>query len=174
LREARRRSGRHCRWAQADAAALPFRSAVFDAAWIVECSEHVADLEGLFRECARIVRPGGVLALAAWLRSEETSAGALKEVEEGFLLTPLRTASECRSTLAVAGWEDVRWQDRTADVLRTWDICLEVTRQPMVQQLVRLQPEHVRRFVGAFGEIRRAYAEGQMQYGLFAARRGPP
>ena len=48
---------------QADGSALPFRSATFDAAIGLDVFEHIeADLAAM-TECARVLRPGGVIVL---------------------------------------------------------------------------------------------------------------
>ncbi|MFN0089429.1 MAG: class I SAM-dependent methyltransferase [Acidimicrobiales bacterium] len=54
---------------QADAAALPFADGAFDRIVAAEVIEHVVDDEGAAAELARVLRPGGSLALTApaWL-----------------------------------------------------------------------------------------------------------
>jgi len=42
---------------------LPFAAATFDGAWLGEVLEHVADVVGLLDEVARVLAPGGRLAL---------------------------------------------------------------------------------------------------------------
>jgi tocopherol O-methyltransferase len=171
LRDARRRGPAGACWIRADAAALPLRDASFDTAWIVECSEHLLDRPAFFRECFRVVRPGGRIALAAWLRAPGAPGALIEPVEKEFLIAPLLTPGACVAVLAEAGWHEPEWRDVTAAVTPTWDLCLEAVRHPMIATLLRLQPEPVRRFVAAFPDIRRAYAEDAMQYGFFTAAR---
>ncbi|MGW6456770.1 SAM-dependent methyltransferase [Streptomyces sp. NPDC055078] len=52
------------RFAYADAAALPFDDASFDAAWAVESLLHMPDKVQVLREIARVLRPGSRLVLA--------------------------------------------------------------------------------------------------------------
>ncbi|MBI4505946.1 MAG: class I SAM-dependent methyltransferase [Chloroflexi bacterium] len=49
---------------QADLTALPFPGGMFDAALAVSTVEHVADDGAALRELARVLRPGGALALS--------------------------------------------------------------------------------------------------------------
>ena len=62
LERARKKSGA-IEWVQADALALPFEDASFDAATVGFGVRNLADLEGGLRELARVLRPGGRLAV---------------------------------------------------------------------------------------------------------------
>ena len=62
LERARRKSGA-IQWVQGDALALPFGDGEFDAATVGFGVRNLADLEAGLRELARVVRPGGKLAV---------------------------------------------------------------------------------------------------------------
>jgi demethylmenaquinone methyltransferase/2-methoxy-6-polyprenyl-1,4-benzoquinol methylase len=62
LERARRKSGA-IEWVQGDALALPFADGEFDAATVGFGVRNLADLEGGLRELARVLRPGGKLAV---------------------------------------------------------------------------------------------------------------
>ena len=57
---------------RADAAALPFADGCFDAVVAGFLMPHVSDLPAVCAELARVVRPGGRLALATWDPEPET------------------------------------------------------------------------------------------------------
>jgi demethylmenaquinone methyltransferase/2-methoxy-6-polyprenyl-1,4-benzoquinol methylase len=62
LARARKKSGA-IEWVQGDALALPFEDGVFDAATVGFGVRNLADLEGGLRELARVLCPGGKLAV---------------------------------------------------------------------------------------------------------------
>jgi demethylmenaquinone methyltransferase / 2-methoxy-6-polyprenyl-1,4-benzoquinol methylase len=62
LERARRKSGA-IEWVQGDALALPFGDGEFDAATVGFGVRNLADLEGGLRELARVLKPGGKLAV---------------------------------------------------------------------------------------------------------------
>ena len=66
-------------FARADAAALPFADGAFDAVVAAFLMPHVSDLPAVVAELARVVRPGGRLALATWDPEPDTFTRALFE-----------------------------------------------------------------------------------------------
>ena len=62
LERARKKSGA-IEWVQGDALALPFGDGEFDATTVGFGIRNLADLEGGLRELARVLRPGGKLAV---------------------------------------------------------------------------------------------------------------
>ncbi len=54
-----------------------------DLIWIMESSEHFRDKKGFFKRCATMLKPGGILAVAAWLRRD----GPVREDENELVAT---------------------------------------------------------------------------------------
>jgi SAM-dependent methyltransferase len=77
-------------FARADAAALPYADGSFDAVVAAFLMPHVADLPAVVAELARVVRPGGRVALATWDPEPETFTRSLFEViaESGAVAPP--------------------------------------------------------------------------------------
>jgi SAM-dependent methyltransferase len=103
-----------------DATQLPFPAASFDAVWTQHSSMNVADKAALYREAARVLRPGGKLAL------HEIMAGAQSPVhfpvpwastpELSFISPP----AEVRALLRQAGFRELAWHDVTAEAREWW------------------------------------------------------
>jgi cyclopropane fatty-acyl-phospholipid synthase-like methyltransferase len=151
----------------------PVDSRSFDLVWCVECSEHLADRGRLAREAARVLRPGGVLCIAAWLRGTLDSAEArhLRErVERGMLIHPLEPAASYRRHAAAAGFAAVEVRPITPHVERTWAVAAGRAQHPTLMALAWLMGADTRAFVGSFAAMRQAYRVGAMEYGLLVAR----
>ncbi len=55
----------------ADALQPPFKDHSFDLIWSLEACEHFPDKAKFFRECYRMLRPGGILLMATWCHRPE-------------------------------------------------------------------------------------------------------
>jgi MPBQ/MSBQ methyltransferase len=62
--------GLNCRFAVMDALDLDCADACFDAVWSVEAGPHMPDKQRYADEMLRVLRPGGVLAVADWNRRD--------------------------------------------------------------------------------------------------------
>jgi tocopherol O-methyltransferase len=163
-----------------DANRLDLPAASFDVVWVIECSEHLADKARFIESCARVLRPGGRLALCAWLAAAPDGrpgeAELVEEVCRGMLCPSLARLEDYAGWMRASGLEVTAADDITHRVARTWDYCGALTGRPEIQALLLVADRRTREFVKAFGAIRRAYAEGAMRYGMFTARKAgqPP
>jgi tocopherol O-methyltransferase len=159
----------------ADAEAVELPVEAFDVVWNVECSEHFFDKPAFFRRAAAWLRPGGRVALCAWLAGDAPDAAhAVTEVCEGFLCPSLGTADDYRGWLTAAGLSVRTFDDLTARVARTWDVCARRVRASGVGLLARLAGARMRGFVDRFTTLGNAYRNGAMRYGLFVAEKPCP
>ncbi|MFY8148344.1 MAG: methyltransferase domain-containing protein [Prochlorococcaceae cyanobacterium] len=63
-------AGLSCRFAVMDALALDLEPGSFDAVWSVEAGPHMPDKQRYADELLRVLRPGGLLAVADWNRRD--------------------------------------------------------------------------------------------------------
>jgi MPBQ/MSBQ methyltransferase len=97
---------------------MPFEDEAFDVAWTQHAAMNIADKAGLYREIARVMKPGGRLALFDIMKGP---GGAVlfpvpwaRVPEISFLVPP----EQVRAWLEEAGLTVEHWQERTAEGLQ--------------------------------------------------------
>jgi tocopherol O-methyltransferase len=144
----------------------------FDVVWVIECTEHLRDKAAFVHSAKRLLHPSGTLAFCAWLVAADLTPQLRQlamQVCDGMLCPSLASTLEYQSWLSAAGFQDIRAEQITSRVQQTWDRCSQIAQRPEIQRLLRATDEKTRKFVAAFDAIRRAYVEGAMEYGMFAA-----
>jgi len=157
-----------------------FPDAGFDAVLSIESSEHMVDKPRFFSEVARTLKPGGRFANCVWLSSENPSPAAINHLLEPICregrLPSMGSESEYRAMMAKAGLEVTGFEDLTAQVWRTWWLCLTRAAKGIATdrayRAFLLDPRNSdRSFAVTLLRILWAYRSGAMRYGLFAARK---
>ena len=159
----------------ADAEQVAFDDSSFDVVWSVECTEHLFDKGAFFRKAARWLKPGGRLAICAWLAGnhplDEGATRQVYDVCEGFLCPSLGSRDDYAGWFAEAGLTLEHDYDWTERVTRTWELCDERVRRSGVRWLARIIDRNTLTFLDRFQTILKAYQTGAMKYGCFIARR---
>jgi tocopherol O-methyltransferase len=164
--------GHRTRFRRSDAETVQLAPESFDVVWNVECSEHLFDKPGYFQRAADWLRPGGRVALCAWLAGDGADAGAqVAAVCEGFLCPSLGTAADYQGWLGAAGLVPCAFEDLTTEVTPTWEICQRRLRRSGLLHLYWLFDRTTVQFAHSFGALLEAYRSGAMRYGLFVAQK---
>ncbi|MEO8038682.1 MAG: methyltransferase domain-containing protein [Betaproteobacteria bacterium] len=98
-----------------NALAMPFDSASFDVVVGQEAWCHVPDKSRLIGECARVVKPGGVIAFTDILRRASLTPPDKLRIESGMAFQDLETLDGYRDLLAAHGF-DLRHQEDLGDL----------------------------------------------------------
>lgn len=152
-----------------------FPDSAFDVVWSIECTEHLFDKPRFFSRAADWLRPGGRVAICAWLAGDELQSEAdrqqVYDVCEGFFCPSLGSQSDYVAWLRKAGLEVTAVHDWTAAVMRTWEVCRDRVRRTGVRRLARFIDRDTVMFLDRFETILNAYRTGAMRYGCFVAQK---
>ena len=165
-----------------DAEQVSFAAGEFDVVWSVECTEHLFDKPRFFQRAAQWLRPGGRMAICAWLAGEPDSArrtgpsmtAKYLTFAKDFFVRRVGTRDDYISWMQNAGLEKVCYHDWTDRVSQTWEICLERVRRTGMPWLARRIDRNMGCFLDRFETILDAYRSGAMQYGCFVFRAPEP
>jgi tocopherol O-methyltransferase len=158
----------------ADAESIELAAESFDVVWSIECTEHLFDKRQFFARAARWLRPGGTMAICAWLAGEELQEAQSRQVYdvcEGFFCPSLGSADDYTAWMTGAGLTVSHVQDWTDHVARTWEICRDRVARTRVRGLARWVDRNSTMFLDRFETILAAYRGGAMKYGCFIARK---
>ncbi len=144
-----------------------------DVVWIMESSEHFENKKDFFARCARALKPGGVLAVCAWLRGEqsEKEQQLVAAIAEAMFSASLDTLSQYAEWMRQANLEVETAKDITRNVVPTWKYCSRMAERLPLRWLLRFADAPTQRFVKSFPLMTEAYTTGAMAFGLFAARK---
>lgn len=95
-----------------DAQAMPFGDATFDVAISQEALLHVPDKEAVIRECARVLKPGGVLAFTDLTRRQPIASADMLKLGKALASINFATMEDYRPWLHAAGFEILVDADR--------------------------------------------------------------
>jgi tocopherol O-methyltransferase len=149
-----------------------------DMIWIMESSEHFQDKEAFFQRCASALKPGGVLAVCAWLRRDgpmrDEEQGLVGIIAEAMLSASLGNLTDYQRWMRESGLVVVTAEDITRRIEPTWTQCSRIAERWWVRRFVRFADPATRRFVKSFPLMTQAYAQGAMAFGLFVAKKRKP
>lgn len=161
---------------QRDGTANGLPDASFDRAWVLESSHLMPDRRALISECARVLKPGGRIALCDIIRRRVIPFEELKERREDFAVlraafgaARMDTLDQYTELMQDAGLtvdQVVDITDETLPTLDRWRATAAEHRDAVVQLLGE---ESLTTFEESLGILESFWRDGTLGYGLISA-----
>lgn len=179
-----------CRFAVMDALALALPdgngSGGFDAVWSVEAGPHMPDKQRYADELLRVLRPGGLLAVADWNRRDPADGAmtplerlVMRQLLDQWAHPEFASIPGLRGHLEASPWADgmrVETADWSAATVPSWrESILEGVRRPGA--VLGLGPRAVLQGLRETPTLLLmdwAFRSGLMRFGVFCGQRGAP
>jgi tocopherol O-methyltransferase len=166
-------AGVNARFLLMDAEAMTFERQ-FDVVWSVESISHYQDIPRFFAAAAKLLKPGGTLAITDWFKKKDLTPREcerfLSAIEDG-MMVELQTMEDYAAHITAGGLEVVRTEVLNKYCAKTWDFCLDIIRDKALWGLAAQNGAAFVRFLRAFKDMRAGYASGNFIYGLLVAKK---
>lgn len=163
---------------QSDFFEAGYPDASFDAVWAVESLMHIADREAFFAEVLRVLKPGGIVAIATWsVRDGELDAAETRVVDQILrhqVMPSFSSLEEHERLAAAAGFTDIAIVDWSGNVANSWEPGFAQVKEldngrSMMRDLARDRGVDVLGFFYAGPLMLKGFETGAVTYGAVRA-----
>ncbi|MDF2763613.1 MAG: SAM-dependent methyltransferase [Rhodospirillales bacterium] len=153
--------------------ALPFPAETFDVIYSSAAFTQIADKKGMFAECFRVLKPGGLLLFYDWMKAPGPYS---EDMQYFFKMEGLTYAMDTLEAhgriLAEAGFADIELEDATEEYRRDAHREYELLKGELRQRMIELiGPEKAEHFIEDWRSMTVVLDRGEMRPGRYRARK---
>jgi ubiquinone/menaquinone biosynthesis C-methylase UbiE len=150
---------------------MPFADAAFDVVIGQEAFAHVPEKPRLIAECARVVKPGGVIAFTDILRRDGLSEAEFERLRQGMTFQSLESLDGYGRLLATCGCTVIARDDLSEWWTEVLKRRLEMYRSLQDTTVAKFGEDHFRKWDDTYAFFVGLFAAGRLGGGRFVARR---
>jgi len=154
----------------ADAMAMPFEDASFDAAWAIESLLHMPDRQQVIREMKRVVVPGGRIAIADMIARAPMTDDEAAFIRSTFLLQSAISLDAYQSLLKESGLEVEEVVDISLNTMQTLPRLMESFEKNKDTLQKGMGEEAYSQYLQSWGRSCELY-QRCLGYAIFVARK---
>ena len=139
----------------------------FDAVFAIEMIAHLDKRPSFFKRVHRAMKPGRRWGIAAWIKQEgltsEQEKNIIKPIEEG-MIVELPTTGEYFNNITQNEFDLLYFEDISDEVSQTWDITLDIIKNPRLWSLAKEFGTDFIKFLKSFRAMKKGYQTGCLKY----------
>ncbi|WP_026079914.1 methyltransferase domain-containing protein [Spirulina subsalsa] len=164
----------------ANALEMPFPDDSFDLVWSLESGEHMPDKAEFFRQCYRVLKPGGLFLCATWChRPTHSLAGELTVGEQQHLdgiyrvycLPYVLSLPDYEAIAQNCGFREIHSDDWSTAVAPFWDIVIDSALNPKVLADLFASGWSTVEAALALPLMSQGYKRGLVRFGVLSGRK---
>ncbi|MBI2557863.1 class I SAM-dependent methyltransferase [Candidatus Woesearchaeota archaeon] len=146
----------------------------FDAIIAIEVLSHLTNRKYFFKKAADILEKNGTISIGAWLKDADLPrrkySKFIKPIEKGMVVN-LPNINEYIGHFNKNNLRLIYYEDASKHVEHTWDITLDILKNPELWRIARKNGHAVIEFLKAFKAMKKGYASGAFRYGIIIAQK---
>lgn len=147
----------------------------FDVIWSVEALSHLNNPQLFFQQAEKILRPGGKFAIIDWFKKEgltpQQEQQFIQPIRTGMLTPHMTTMGKYKDYIEAGGIKVTEFLDLSENVKKSWDISLDIIKNPKFWKLAMANGKDFMQFLQAFKAMRDGFASKNFVYGLLVGEK---
>jgi len=139
----------------------------FDVVFAIEMIAHLNKRQSFFKRVHRAMKPGAQWGIAAWVKqgglTPKQEQKYIEPIESG-MIVDLPTAGEYFENITHNAFDLNYFEDISDQVAQTWDITLEIIKNPKLWSLAKDFGTDFIRFLNSFRAMKQGYQTGCLKY----------
>jgi len=156
-----------------DAEEMTFKKP-FDFIWSTESISHYPNNEKFFASAAKLLKPGGTMAVTDWFKKDGLTPREhkkhLEPIERG-MFVELHTMEAYQSLMANHGLLVTKSEVLNKNCAKTWDISVDIIKNKAFWAIAAKHGADFVHFLKAFKTARASFLSGNFVYGLIVAKK---
>ena len=145
---------------------LPFKDDSFDVVWSQDAFSHSADRDGVVREVARVLVPGGRFIFTDLMADDDTPVETLGPILERLHLTSMGTLGFYRKSTADAGFKDLGFDDLSKQLPIHYGRVLAETERRDSELTGKISPDYLKKMKAGLREWVKRGEAGDLVWGI--------
>lgn len=151
---------------------LPFEGATFDFAWSQDAILHSDDREGVLREAARVLKPGGLFVFTDPMQTDDAPSDRLQAIYDRIHLASLACPGFYRTAAAATGLQVASFEAHPGAIAQHYTRVLQELAEREEELKQSVSDDYIQRMKAGLQHWVDGGTAGYLTWGIFVLRKG--